>query len=463
MKRTRSRLINVTLIVIGFLLILLLVVFPLVARQLSIAGWLSDDWAKLLRPIEIAQTLLMQIFVIAWFTFFGSCFASFLNVVAWRVPRGRTINGSSHCPNCDAKLSMTDNIPIFGWLSNGGKCSYCNAPISIRYLLVELILGLVTLMVVSTAIFGAGWNLPGMEQQPFRIIHNSMADPNPLWFWFTAFHLTLIYLLFTFAVIRHERLWIPMSIFITGILFGIGFHLIEPALAPLSYAGEVLTGENSVPRGSTTQWLTIGIGLISGILVGFAGSKIGWFWPADSMTANEKEGLFEKIQNQKQAVGNQEEESAAGEVSPDEVLRETDSFAAASTPPIAIESEQVDLESVEQAQGKTEEGDRPEDDAASSEEVIATSPTVDPAADENTEQTPQFVLYPEVLRVNEGAAVFGLIGLFLGWQFVVVCAIISFVIFPLRGAWWETISVQLLIAVIGLVIGYRWVIELMPF
>ncbi len=44
----------------------------------------------------------------------------------------------SACPHCGTQITATQNIPIVSWLLLKGKCSTCQAPISIRYPLVEL-------------------------------------------------------------------------------------------------------------------------------------------------------------------------------------------------------------------------------------------------------------------------------------------------------------------------------------
>ncbi|MBR4938733.1 MAG: prepilin peptidase [Kiritimatiellae bacterium] len=68
--------------------------------------------------------------------------ASFLNVVIWRVPRGESIERPpSHCPKCGASIRWWQNIPILSWLALRGKCAACKAPISPRYLFVELLGG----------------------------------------------------------------------------------------------------------------------------------------------------------------------------------------------------------------------------------------------------------------------------------------------------------------------------------
>jgi leader peptidase (prepilin peptidase)/N-methyltransferase len=72
----------------------------------------------------------------------GALVASFLNVVVWRVPRGESIvRPPSHCPKCGASIRWWQNIPVLSWLALRGKCAGCKAPISPRYLMVELLGG----------------------------------------------------------------------------------------------------------------------------------------------------------------------------------------------------------------------------------------------------------------------------------------------------------------------------------
>ncbi len=73
----------------------------------------------------------------------GSCIGSFLNVVVWRLPRGKSlVHPPSSCPKCNHLLAWKDNIPVFGWIFLRGKCRYCGAPVSARYPIVEAITGL---------------------------------------------------------------------------------------------------------------------------------------------------------------------------------------------------------------------------------------------------------------------------------------------------------------------------------
>ena len=76
----------------------------------------------------------------------GTCIASFLNVVIWRVPRGESIvSPPSHCPKCGAEIRWWQNLPILSWLALRGKCAKCRATISPRYIIVETIGGVLFL------------------------------------------------------------------------------------------------------------------------------------------------------------------------------------------------------------------------------------------------------------------------------------------------------------------------------
>lgn len=70
---------------------------------------------------------------------FGAVIGSFLNVVAYRLPRSESlIRPASRCPGCGTSIKPYDNVPVIGWLLLGGRCRSCANPISSRYPLVEL-------------------------------------------------------------------------------------------------------------------------------------------------------------------------------------------------------------------------------------------------------------------------------------------------------------------------------------
>jgi leader peptidase (prepilin peptidase) / N-methyltransferase len=79
----------------------------------------------------------------------GAIFGSFLNVVAYRLPRGESLSRPrSRCPQCQTPIKPYDNVPVLSWLALRGRCRSCRAPISARYPLVEAMTGLLCAGVV---------------------------------------------------------------------------------------------------------------------------------------------------------------------------------------------------------------------------------------------------------------------------------------------------------------------------
>jgi len=85
---------------------------------------------------------------------FGLILGSFLNVVAYRLPRGESLAApASRCPGCDTPIKPYDNIPVLSWLLLRGRCRSCGTGIAWRYPLVELATALLmalTVIVVGT-------------------------------------------------------------------------------------------------------------------------------------------------------------------------------------------------------------------------------------------------------------------------------------------------------------------------
>lgn len=80
-------------------------------------------------------------------------FGSFLNVVAARVPLGRSIVAPrSACPGCGTEIRARDNVPVLSYLLLHGRCRSCSQPIGWRYPALEL--GTAVLAAVSVLAFG---------------------------------------------------------------------------------------------------------------------------------------------------------------------------------------------------------------------------------------------------------------------------------------------------------------------
>lgn len=100
-------------------------------------------------PVATAYTILAGVL--------AAVVGSFLNVVAYRLPRGESlITTRSHCTACDVPVKPYDNVPVLAWLWLRGRCRACHAAISPRYPLVEATTIVGCLAVVLTRTSAAG-------------------------------------------------------------------------------------------------------------------------------------------------------------------------------------------------------------------------------------------------------------------------------------------------------------------
>ena len=80
-----------------------------------------------------------------YFFLVGSIVASFLGLVVDRFPEQSIIVPSSHCNACGQKLAPRDLVPVLSQLINRLRCRFCQSKIPIRYLILELVGGLLFL------------------------------------------------------------------------------------------------------------------------------------------------------------------------------------------------------------------------------------------------------------------------------------------------------------------------------
>lgn len=107
----------------------------------------------------------------------GLVVGSFLNVVIHRLPKmmeqtwreevqGKSGTGKpfnlktpgSCCPVCGHQIKVWENIPLFSYISLGGRCSACKAPISLRYPIVEAM----TAVLAAEIAFKFGFSMQAM-------------------------------------------------------------------------------------------------------------------------------------------------------------------------------------------------------------------------------------------------------------------------------------------------------------
>jgi leader peptidase (prepilin peptidase) / N-methyltransferase len=103
----------------------------------------------------------------------GLMIGSFLNVVAYRLPRGESlVKPRSRCTSCGEEVRAYDNVPLVSWLLLRGRCRHCGTAISVRYPLVEL---------VTAVVFGAIAAVRGLDEGllielPFAAMLIAVAD-----------------------------------------------------------------------------------------------------------------------------------------------------------------------------------------------------------------------------------------------------------------------------------------------
>lgn len=154
-----------------------------------------------------------------WLGFIGACIGSFLNVVAYRLPRGMSVIWkASHCPKCNHPIRARDNVPVLGWLWLRGKCRDCGASISPRYAIVEGILGLVFFSLAYTEL---------LHGSPYTDLSGAIDVVwNPQWraIGAYAYHCLLVSILLTIVLMRLDRT-LSTQLFLLGC---IGFILLWP-------------------------------------------------------------------------------------------------------------------------------------------------------------------------------------------------------------------------------------------
>jgi leader peptidase (prepilin peptidase) / N-methyltransferase len=155
---------------------------------------------------------------------FGLAFGSFLNVCIYRLPRGLSVVWpGSACPTCKQPIRFYDNVPVLSWLVLGGRCRHCKLRISPRYMVIEILTGV--LFAVCCAHFGL--TLAALK--------------------YCVFGFLILGLIFTDA----ETMLLPDKMTLPGIALGLAFSLLVPVN---DLAAQVLPGLISLPVSSGISW-----------------------------------------------------------------------------------------------------------------------------------------------------------------------------------------------------------------
>ena len=252
--------------------VIFMVIIPTGALILE---WLNPEPGRGLVPemtlYERVRLGILQGMVALTFFTVGGNVGSFLNVVAFRMPRGESVVFSpSRCPACETQIRATDNIPILGWLFLRGQCRNCQVKISPRYPIVEAIAAVMFLLLYFVELISGGANIavrrPNIYTGVLWIIFYTKFDLLALYF----FHCFSLSVLLAWALVDYDRQRVPWKA--NGLMIGIllvaltcwGGLLPVPWYAtPFQTAG--LAWLNGLPR----------VGLGAGLIGGLVGTLVG--------------------------------------------------------------------------------------------------------------------------------------------------------------------------------------------
>jgi leader peptidase (prepilin peptidase)/N-methyltransferase len=154
-----------------------------------------------------------------WLGFIGACIGSFLNVVAYRMPRGMSVVWKpSHCPQCGHAIRPRDNVPVLGWLLLRGRCRDCGEPISPRYAIVEAVMAAAFFALAYAELFSGGANLPGGPFVEAASYWETVWNPDWVVIRLFAYHALLLSVLMATALIDQDRERVPWSLPIVAIV-----------------------------------------------------------------------------------------------------------------------------------------------------------------------------------------------------------------------------------------------------
>ncbi len=201
--------------------------------------------------------------LLVWLLALGGTVGSFLNVVVYRLPAGKSlVSPPSHCPACNTPIRWHDNVPIFGWIWLRGRCRDCGVRISPRYPIVEAATaGLFVLLGLLEPIAG-GVNLP---TRPVEVGDGLLL---PAWsplsvelFGIYAFHLLLCCTLLAAGLIAWDGNRVPGRLYLPALIVGVSAPLAWPWLHPVAAAGPL------------EGWVA---GLVDAVAGPAAGGLAGW-------------------------------------------------------------------------------------------------------------------------------------------------------------------------------------------
>lgn len=236
--------------------------------RIAIAEWLmAFPWAEAT--------------IVAFATAWGSMLGSFLNVVAYRVPRGGSAaDGRSRCPACRMPIRAQDNVPVIGWLRLRGRCRDCGTAISPRYPLVEAACGVLVALLTATDLgTGGRWLLRpspvGFRSGIDRILFDRDWQLVAAW----LLHVAILVVFLAWSLLDHDGHRIrrrTVAVMLAAVACG---WTILPAIGPEPWGNSGWTGQAAAAAvGAVVGWAAgrLAAGPIGGDGLMLVGAASGW-------------------------------------------------------------------------------------------------------------------------------------------------------------------------------------------
>ena len=261
-----------------------------------IGGWLV--YAVLLPPLEIRHKIATsrwkfsrndpeisfsikcmqrtcEYWFVFWFFYLGASIGSFINVVACRTPQKKTIvTRGSHCPFCDTPLNMIDNSPVFGWVFLRGRCRTCHLPISPRYLIMEIIVGLIFMVLGGIELIGNGMNIPFRDWSHGPGIVSTVFYPKWDLIGAVIAHCSLFAVAVMLIGSQMDRLRFPMfPLMVIGAIYMVSVSL-NAVLCPVRWTEPFSVPQFRFRQDALQQWLTSSLGAMMGLGIGWVGASL---------------------------------------------------------------------------------------------------------------------------------------------------------------------------------------------
>ena len=208
------------------------------------------------------------------FTYLGACIGSFLNVVAYCVPRGESAGlRDSSCPKCKTKISRMDNLPVFSYINLSARCRACQVPIPARYLIVELLVAAIFGSLFLYELVTGAANIPAMGKVSYTGILWIVLYPKWHIISIYFFHCFFMSFLMVLSLIEWDRQKLALRFSIGLVLSFLIPATVLFSLQPIPAPGFLSSLTGSIPAVSQFAKLAFG-GLVGAAVAGLIGAVI---------------------------------------------------------------------------------------------------------------------------------------------------------------------------------------------